>query len=49
MNSNLLVAFEEYLSVTKALDTLTVSSYISDLKQLEALPRRPTLFHNVRK
>ncbi len=35
MNSNLLVAFEEYLSVTKALDTLTVSSYLSDLQQLE--------------
>jgi integrase/recombinase XerD len=30
-----LVAFEEYLSVTKALDTLTVDSYLSDLKQLE--------------
>ena len=34
-NSNLLVAFEEYLSVTKALDTLTISSYLSDLTQLE--------------
>jgi len=33
--SNLLTAFEEYLSVTKALDTLTISSYISDLTQLE--------------
>jgi integrase/recombinase XerD len=33
--SDLLVAFEEYLSVTKALDTLTISSYLSDLKQLE--------------
>jgi len=33
--SNLLVAFEEYLSVTKALDTLTISSYLSDLAQLE--------------
>jgi len=33
--SNLLVAFEEYLSVTKALDTLTISSYLSDLQQLE--------------
>ena len=40
MNSNLIVAFEEYLSVTKALDTLTVSSYISDLKQLEALTQK---------
>ncbi len=34
MNNNLLLAFEEYLSVTKALDTLTVSSYLSDLTQL---------------
>ncbi len=33
--SDLLTAFEEYLSVAKALDTLTVTSYISDLKQLE--------------
>ncbi len=33
--SDLLVAFEEYLSVTKALDTLTISSYLSDLTQLE--------------
>ena len=33
--SNLLTAFEEYLSVTKALDTLTISSYLSDLAQLE--------------
>ena len=35
MNSDLLVAFEEYLVVTKALDTQTISSYIGDLKQLE--------------
>lgn len=34
--SNLLIAFEEYLSVTKALDALTISSYLSDLTQLEA-------------
>lgn len=34
--SDLLVAFEEYLSVTKALDALTVSSYVGDLKQLES-------------
>ncbi len=40
MNSNLIVAFEEYLSVTKALDTLTVSSYISDLKQLESFTQK---------
>jgi len=34
--SDLLTAFEEYLSVTKALDTLTISSYLGDLAQLEA-------------
>ena len=34
--SDLLIAFEEYLSVTKALDTLTISSYLGDLAQLEA-------------
>lgn len=33
--SDLLVAFEEYLVVTKSLDTFTISSYISDLTQLE--------------
>ncbi len=33
--SDILIAFEEYLSVTKALDTLTISSYLSDLSQLE--------------
>jgi len=38
--SNLLIAFEEYLSVTKALDTLTISSYISDLTQLEDLTQK---------
>jgi integrase/recombinase XerD len=37
MNNNLLQAFEEYLSVTKALDTLTVSSYLSDLNQLSEM------------
>jgi len=36
VKSDQLVAFEEYLSVTKALDTLTVTSYLSDLAQLEA-------------
>ena len=35
MRSNLLIAFEEYLSVTKALDTQTIVSYLNDLKQLE--------------
>ena len=33
--SDLLIAFEEYLSVTKALDALTISSYMGDLSQLE--------------
>ena len=33
--SDLLVAFEEYLSVTKALGAHTIASYISDLEQLE--------------
>lgn len=33
--SDILTAFEEYLSVTKALSTQTISSYISDLEQLE--------------
>jgi len=38
--SDLLSAFEEYLSVTKALDTLTVSSYLGDLKQLETFTQK---------
>ena len=38
--SDLLIAFEEYLSVTKALDTLTISSYLSDLKQLEDISKK---------
>jgi integrase/recombinase XerD len=38
--SDILIAFEEYLSVTKALDTLTVSSYLGDLTQLEALSQK---------
>lgn len=38
--SDLLVAFEEYVSVTKALDTQTVSSYISDLQQLEGFTQK---------
>ncbi|WP_295420585.1 tyrosine-type recombinase/integrase [Sulfurovum sp.] len=38
--SDLLTAFEAYLSVTKALDTLTVSSYLGDLKQLEAFTKK---------
>jgi len=39
--SDLLTAFEEYLSVTKALDILTVSSYLGDLKQLENFTEKP--------
>ena len=39
--SDLLVAFEEYIAVTKALDTLTVSSYLSDLAQLETTTNKP--------
>ena len=38
--SDLLIAFEEYLSVSKALDTHTVSSYLGDLTQLEALSQK---------
>jgi len=38
--SALIAAFEAYLSVTKALDALTVSSYVGDLKQLEASTER---------
>ncbi len=38
--SDILSAFEEYLSVTKALDTLTISSYLGDLTQLEALSQK---------
>ena len=39
--SDLLTAFEEYLSVTKALDELTVSSYLGDLRQLEEAVKKP--------
>ena len=39
--SDLLVAFEEYISVTKALDALTVSSYLGDLMQLEEVTQKP--------
>jgi len=38
--SDLLIAFEEYLSVTKALDILTISSYLGDLTQLEELSQK---------
>lgn len=39
--SEILIAFEEYLSVTKALGTLTISSYIADLQQLEESSKKP--------
>ncbi len=39
--SDLLLAFEEYISVTKALDALTVRSYLSDLGQLEGYTKKP--------
>lgn len=38
--SDLLIAFEEYLSVSKALDAQTVSSYLGDLKQLETFSQK---------
>lgn len=37
MNSDLLGAFEEHIGITRALDRQTVSSYISDIKQLEKI------------
>ncbi|MCB4743881.1 MAG: tyrosine-type recombinase/integrase [Sulfurovum sp.] len=39
--SDLLIAFKEYLSVTKALDDLTISSYLGDLQQLEGQVEKP--------
>jgi integrase/recombinase XerD len=39
--SDILEAFEEYLSVTKALDPLTVEAYLRDLSQLEADGSKP--------
>ncbi|SFV56062.1 Tyrosine recombinase xerD [hydrothermal vent metagenome] len=41
--SDILVAFEEYIAVTRALDSLTVSSYLNDLKQLEDFSQKPLL------
>ena len=38
--SDLLLAFEEYLSVTKALDTQTISFYLTDLTQLETFTEK---------
>ncbi len=47
MNRDLLKAFEEYLSVTKALDTTTISFYLTDLKQLEEeIPKVFTKLNN---
>ena len=43
MHNELLVAFEEYIGVTKALDKGTVSSYLSDLRQFEAQLNKPLL------
>ena len=42
--SDILAAFEEYLSVNKALDSRTVESYITDLRQLEE-HRSKSLLH----
>ena len=39
--SDILEAFEEYLSVTRALDPLTVEAYLRDLSQLEASVSKP--------
>ncbi len=39
-SSDLLVAFEEYISVTRALDSQTISSYLGDLRQLEAFSQK---------
>jgi len=38
--SDLLLAFEEYLLVTKALNAKSISFYLSDLKQLEAFSKK---------
>ncbi|MFT7824328.1 MAG: tyrosine-type recombinase/integrase [Sulfurimonas sp.] len=43
MGSSILTAFEEYMSVTRALGTQTVSSYLSDLEQLEAFIPKPLI------
>ena len=41
--SDLITAFEEYLSVNKALDKQTVDSYVTDLIQLEISSPRSLL------
>jgi integrase/recombinase XerD len=43
MVHDLLTAFEEHLSIIKALDASTVSSYLSDLRQLEKEMGKPLL------
>ncbi len=43
MSHDLLVAFEEQLRIIKALDASTVSSYLSDLRQLEREMGKPLL------
>jgi len=44
--SDILEAFEEYLSVTRALDSLTVEAYLRDLSQLEAFGSAPLTQRN---
>lgn len=39
--SNLIIAFEEYLIITKAKASLTVTSYVNDLKQYEDFIQEP--------
>jgi integrase/recombinase XerD len=41
--SDILEAFDEYLSVTKALERLTVEAYLRDLSQLEIASAKPLL------
>jgi len=43
MSQDLLVAFKEQLSIIKALDAGTVSSYLSDIRQLEEQSDKPLL------
>ncbi len=44
--SDILEAFEEYLSVTRVLDPLTVEAYLRDLSQLEAFAPEPLTRRN---
>jgi len=41
--SDLLIAFEEYLSITKALEPKSIDSYISDISQLQSYSQKPLL------